>query len=233
MRRERYFLFLWAFTAATVVGLYTLQGAIGGRMPPDMGPWMLFVFFEWIALTPLGLRLARRFDLSHRLRAVAVHAPAAAAFAFVALVLHKLVLCPAHDYVACVTAYELRPWFFSWILSGGVIYAGTLSGIWLLDAAKERAVAASRMDAELAAEELRLARVRIDPQTIAAAFQALASRLATDADGAEEMIAALADELRAAVRESVSFRTAKTVRNPPPSARDAQVGRGSFAVCAA
>jgi hypothetical protein len=196
MNRARYFAALWACTAIAVAALYTLQHAIGGHMP-ERRLSTLFLFGEWMLFTPLVAWLARRFRRSP------VHVPLALAFAFLALVLHKLALCPAGDYANCVAAYELQPWLFAWLLSGSFVYAGTTAGIWLLDsadAAQESAIAAARMEEELSAAGLRLAQRHLRPETIAAEFDAISKRLATDPRAAEMMITALADSLRERTR---------------------------------
>jgi hypothetical protein len=196
MNRARYFAALWACTAVAVVALYTLQHAIGGHMP-ERRLSTLFVFGEWMLFTPLVVWLARRFERS------LIHVPAALAFAFVALVLHKSVFCPSGDYANCVTTYELRPWLFAWLLSGSFVYAGTTIGIWLLDsadAAKESSINAARMEEELSTAGLRLAQSHLQPELIAAEFDAIAQQLMTDPHAAEAMITSLADSLRERTR---------------------------------
>jgi H+/gluconate symporter-like permease len=198
VNRALYFAALWAFTAIVVSSLHALQHAIGGRMP-DLMISNVFIFGAWMLFTPLIVRLARRFK--HRW--ALVHIPVAAAFAFGVLVLHKFSLCPPDDYIRCATNYDLLPWLYSWILSGAFFYAGTTIGIWLLDAAdaaKESAIAAARLEQELADSELRLAQMQLRPESIAVAFSEIAQRLEIDAKSAEEMITTLADSLRERTR---------------------------------
>ena len=203
IRHEHYFMLLWCCAAIVTASLYALQHRLGGRLTRTDILWETFTLLEWAALTPLLVVAARRFPPSRPVRALAFHIPAAFAFAFIALAIHKLGLCYPDVYADCVLSYGFELWMAAWLLRGAAIYFGTVLGVSILDAAdaaKANGIAASQAAARIAAAELRLTRAQVAPESIVEAFDALLAQVDTDPAAAEAMITTLAARLRAAVK---------------------------------
>lgn len=204
-----------ALAAAPLALLFALQHDISLRSRGHLVPFgqllgtQLVRWYLWAALVPGVVAVARRLRLDATLAArdvawrMAGQGVAAAAFAAVHATLSSL----------------FDQWFLGNTVSGGytlgqrvlamfladlLVYAGVVAVYYAAEYAvrsREHELQASQLRARLAEARLALLHQRLQPHFLFNTLNAVASLMHEDVDAADEMLAALSDLLRAALRE--------------------------------
>jgi len=197
-------------TLAILFGLYHgLNQLIGLRSGPPVAAWKPFVWelssvLVILALSPLIVRMERRFRLDARplRRIVVAHAVAAIVFSAVhttsMVILRKIVYALAGD------SYEFGNVFVGWFyeLQKDVItYLTILLIVFAVREFRERRTGelrAAQLAAELSDARLRHLTAQVDPHFLFNALNAISNRMREDVEAADRMISQLGDLLRAA-----------------------------------
>jgi signal transduction histidine kinase len=203
-----FFDWLKAHPALAIVGGWTIWGviwlqqsiaylAIRGRMANMSLPMMAYEHAVsvavWAALTPLVFRAARRFPLDPgRIHwSSAIHVPLACAVAVAhSAAFHELIgsrnplWSPSYAYMML------------WSLTVYALFVGLAHYQQLSDWLRERDVAASRLQADLAEAHLVTSTSRSQPERILDTLESLADTVVTDPLGTERALSALAARLR-------------------------------------
>jgi len=215
--RETLFVWAAAFAVATALGVVdalpldapgpTLEpGAVALVLARGLLPW-----YGWAALAPLVLMLAERVPLASRplWRSTAVHMAAGIGLSALKLV----VLAPLTAVLyGWGTAGTDLPGGIRWLLAHRLLsnvvmyaFAATLATAALARRdARERALAASRLEAELARAELQLLRAQLEPHFLFNALNAVTAYVRVDPPRAERMLARVSELLRLVLRLSAA-----------------------------
>ncbi len=208
---KQFAIVLAAWTAVAIadgLGSYFFNVAVGGSRAfwssfsrPLTEQWI------WAGLTPIVFAVARRFPLArpHLVRAFAVHCAA-----FVAL---SLLHCAVAN--ALGSPLPVQPPGYQKSLLVLRFLEEVYSDIWmywplvciraLIDShelAKQRESDAARLEALLAASQLALLRAQIQPHFLFNTLHSVTTLVRTDPAGAEDLIADLAQILRASFADS-------------------------------
>jgi hypothetical protein len=189
----------------TIWGILWLQQSIAylafrGRLEGVSLWWMTVEHLAsagvWAALTPLVFYAARRFPLDPgRIRwSSAIHLPLACAVAFIHSAAFHLII-RSHVSIWSSAYVYMMLWSLSvYALFVGLGHYQQLAG-WL----RERDVAASRLQADLAEAQLVSSTSRSQPERILDTLEQLADTVVADPSGTERALAALAGQLRRAL----------------------------------
>jgi two-component system LytT family sensor kinase len=147
----------------------------------------------WAAITPLILRIARRFPLTGpgTWWRIALHVSFACGFALLHLGLWQ-----------AISANGLPLWSESyvptmlWTVLLYAVFAGVTSYRQLSEWLRERETATARLRAELAEARLSAAAMRFDPDAVLASLEQVAETVLVDQPEAERELTQLADRLR-------------------------------------
>jgi two-component system LytT family sensor kinase len=178
------------------IAYLTLRGRIKGMSLPLMAVEHLASAYVWAALTPLVFYAARRFPLDPgRIRwSSAIHLPLACGIAFAHSAASHLII-RSHVSLWSSSYVYMMLWSLSvYALFVGLGHYHQLAG-WL----RERDVAASRLQADLAEAQLVSSTFRSQPERILDTLEQLANTVVVDPTGTERALAALAAQLRRAL----------------------------------
>ena len=179
----------------------TLRGRMAGMSLPRMAFEHGAAVAVWAALTPLVFRTARRFPLDpERIRwTSAIHIPMACGVgiaqsaAFHQIIGSKVSLwSPSYAYMML------------WSLTVYVLFVGLAHQQVLADWLRERDVAVSRLQAELAEARFVAGTSRARPEQILDTLEELADTVVTDSLGTERALSSLAGQLRRSLDGSVA-----------------------------
>jgi two-component system LytT family sensor kinase len=211
MATTPFFDWLRAHPALAILGGWTIWGIlwlqqsiaylmIRGRTQGMSLPWMTLQHLAsagvWAALTPLVLYAARRFPLDPgRIRwSSAIHLPLACVVAFTHSAAFHLII-RSHVSIWSYSYVYMMLWSLSvYALFVGLGHYHQLAG-WL----RERDVAASRLQADLAEAQLVSSTSRSQPERILDTLEQLADTVVADPSGTERALATLAGQLRRAL----------------------------------
>jgi hypothetical protein len=175
------------------IAYLTIRGRMHGMSLPMMVLEHATSVAVWAALTPLVFRAARRFPLDPgRIRwSSAIHLPLACAVAVAhSAAFHELIgstsqlWSPAYAYMML------------WSLTVYALFVALAHYQQLSDWLRERDVAASRLQAELAEAHLVSSTSQSQPERILGTLERLADTVVTDPAGTERALSALAAQLR-------------------------------------
>jgi two-component system, LytTR family, sensor kinase len=206
-----FFDWLRAHPALAVVGGWTIWGilwlqqsiaylALRGRMQgmslPRMTLEHLASAYVWAALTPIVFYAARRFPLDPgRMRwSSAIHLPLACAVAFAQSAAFHWIIRSKWSLLSPSYAYMML-----WSLSVYALFVGLAHYHQLAGWLRERDVATSRLEADLAEARLASSTSRSQPERILDTLEQLADTVVADPPGTERALAALAGQLRRAL----------------------------------
>jgi two-component system LytT family sensor kinase len=205
---------LVAFAAATAVGVVdalpldapgpALGAAAARTLARDLLPW-----YGWAALAPLVVMLAARVPLASPplWRSTLVHLAAGIGLSALKLVLLAPLTAVLYGWGDAGTdAWGGVRWLLAHrLLTNVVMYAFAATAATAALArrdARERALAASRLEAELARAELQLLRAQLEPHFLFNALNAVAAYVRVDPPLAERMLARVSELLRLVLRLS-------------------------------
>lgn len=212
----------WTTQWAVLLGIWTFVGLLraterylrGSQLEPDPSyAWWssvgnnLALAYLWAALTPLVMRVARRFSFERTplVRLVPVHLLAAAGvvllYTALANVLYKLVLAPG------VTWDELFRSFTRSAVIGGPTRLGTYLEIvgvtWGLDSYRryrQREIEASRLQTQLAGARLDALKLQLHPAFVFNALNTILPLIYRDPRAAARTVVQLGDLLRLSLK---------------------------------
>ena len=205
-----------AFAAATALGVAdALPLDVPGSTAPGTAPVLaelarsLLPWYGWAALAPVVVWLCARIPLGSRpvWRSTLVHLAAGGALSATKLVL----LAPLTAWLfgwsaAGVSGWGGVRWLLEHRLVGNVImyaFAATAATAAIARRqARERALAATRLEAELARAEVQLLRAQLEPHFLFNALNAVTAYVRADPALAERMLAELSELLRLVLRLS-------------------------------
>jgi Putative regulator of cell autolysis len=173
---------------------------IRGRLQGVSLPWMTLEHFAsvgvWAALTPVVFYAARRLPLDPgRIRwSSIIHLPLACIVAFAHSAAFRLIIRSK----ASIWSYSYV-YVMLWSLSVYALLVGLAHYQQLADWLRERDVAASRLQADLAEARLVSSTSRSQPERILETLEQLADTVVVDPSGTERALAALAGQLRRAL----------------------------------
>ena len=206
-----------AFAAATAIGVVDalpldapgpgLDAATLARtLARDLLPW-----YGWAALAPLVVMLAERVPLASAplWRSTLVHLAAGLGLSALKLVLLAPLSAALYGWgPAGADAWGGVRWLLAnRLLTNLVMYAFAATAATAALArrdARERALAASRLEAELARAELQLLRAQLEPHFLFNALNAVAAYLRVDPPLAERMLARVSELLRLVLKLSAA-----------------------------
>jgi signal transduction histidine kinase len=215
--REAPFVWAAAFAVATVLGVVDAlpldapgpapePGAVALALARSLLPW-----YGWAALAPLVVMLAERVPLASRplWRSTAVHLAAGTGLSALKLVLLAPLTAVLYRWgdTGELTWGGVRWLLTHRLLSNVVMYAfaATVATAALARRdTRERALAASRLEAELARAELQLLRAQLEPHFLFNALNAVAAYVRVDPPLAERMLARVSELLRLVLRLSAA-----------------------------
>jgi len=204
---------LVAFAAATAVGVVDAlpldapgpalgAAAVARTLARDLLPW-----YGWAALAPLVVVLAARVPLASipLWRSTLVHLAAGIGLSALKLVLLAPLTAVLYGWGDAGTdAWGGVRWLLAHrLLTNGVMYAFAATAATAALArrdARERTLAASRLEAELARAELQLLRAQLEPHFLFNALNAVAAYVRVDPPLAERMLARVSELLRLVLR---------------------------------
>jgi hypothetical protein len=175
------------------IAYLTIRGRMHGMSLPMMAFEHGVSVGVWAALTPLVFRAARRFPLDpERIRwSSAIHVPLACAVAVAhSAAFHRLI---GSDAPLWSPPYA---YMMLWSLSVYVLFVGLAHYQQLAGWLRERDVAASRLEADLADAHLATSTSRAQPERILDTLEQLADTVVADPPGTERALAVLAGQLR-------------------------------------
>lgn len=210
---------IWAaaFAVATALGVVDAlpldapgpalePGAVALALARSLLPW-----YGWAALAPLVVMLAERVPLASRplWRSTAVHLAAGIGLSALKLVLLAPLTAVLYGWGAAGAglAGGVRWLLAHRLLTNVVMYAfaATVATAALARRdARQRALAASRLEAELARAELQLLRAQLEPHFLFNALNAVAAYVRVDPPLAERMLARVSELLRLVLRLSAA-----------------------------
>ena len=211
-RASRWWQSRWPLIIAVAIlfGVYWgLNQLIGQRYGPPIAAWKPFVWelssvLVILALSPLIVRIERRFRLDARPRSRIVVAHAVAAIVFSALHTTTMVVLRKVVYALAGDSYEfgnvLVGWFYE-LQKDVITYLTILLIVFAVREFRERRsgeLRAARLAAELSDARLRHLTAQVDPHFLFNALNAISNRMREDVDAADRMISQLSDLLRAA-----------------------------------
>jgi two-component system LytT family sensor kinase len=206
-----------AFAVATAIGVVDAlpldapgpaldAAAVAAALARDLLPW-----YGWAALAPLVVMLAARVPLASAplWRSTLVHLAAGLGLSALKLVLLAPVTAALYGWGPAGTdAWGGLRWLLAnRLLTNLVMYgfAATAATAALARRdARERALAASRLEAELARAELQLLRAQLEPHFLFNALNAVAAYVRVDPPLAERMLARVSELLRLVLRLSAA-----------------------------
>ncbi|HEU4557530.1 MAG TPA: histidine kinase [Longimicrobium sp.] len=205
-----------AFAAATALGLAdALPLDLPERTAPGATPVLtelarsLLPWYGWAALAPVVTWLCARVPLGSRpvWRGTLVHLAAGCVLSAMKLVLLAPLTAWLYDWSAAgVTGWGGIRWLLEHRLLGNVImyaFAATAATAAIARRqARERALAATRLEAELARAEVQLLRAQLEPHFLFNALNAVTAYVRVDPALAERMLGELSDLLRLVLRLS-------------------------------
>jgi signal transduction histidine kinase len=171
-------------------------------------PLVLLNLTYWYApalLTPLTIRLARRFRLGGEMwtRALAVHVSAAVLFALVSiaiLILGRMVLYPkwAAMMAQDPLSYIERNYFMNldWALMTYAAIVGLSHGVDYYREARAREKRAAQLETKLVEAQLKTLQGQLHPHFLFNTLHAISALIHRDADDADRMVSRLSDLLR-------------------------------------
>ncbi|HJU54580.1 MAG TPA: histidine kinase [Pyrinomonadaceae bacterium] len=203
----------WGVIAAgwTLFGLFFASQAIAVRaydgrplmLGGTVAAWLLCAYL-WLALTPIVLRLARRFPLERRSwrRNLPAHLVAGVLLAFLQLA--------AYSWIA--SRFAQRPFFdtFRNIFIGDfhfdlLTYSAIVGLSHALDyyrKYRERELRASQLETKLAQAQLDALRMQLHPHFLFNTLNSISVLMAEDVRAAQSMLARLSDLLRASLEKT-------------------------------
>ena len=183
----------------------TLRGRMAGMSLPRMAFEHGAAVAVWAALTPLVFRTARRFPLDPgRIRwTSAIHIPMACGVAIAQSAAFHQIIGSKLSLWSPSYAYMML-----WSLTVYALFVGLAHQQVLSDWLRERDVAVSRLQAELAEARLVAGTSRARPEQILDTLEELADTVVTDSLGTERALSTLAGQLR----RSLDGSTARTER---------------------
>jgi hypothetical protein len=178
------------------IAYLTLRGRMQGMSLPRMTLEHLASAYVWAALTPLVFFAARRFPLDPgRIRwSSVIHLPLACAVAFAQSAAFHRIIRSTWSLWSPAYAYMML-----WSLSVYALFVGLAHYQQLAGWLRERDVAASRLQADLAEARLVSSTSRSQPERILDTLEQLADTVVADPPGTERALAALAGQLRRAL----------------------------------
>lgn len=195
-------LFGWLHGTQVAVGILTedpsFKFSYGRFVVWQVGCWLV-----WAALTPVVVWLSRRFPLALRVRPVAVHLLGS----ILAALVHVAGIRIVGDLVQPFGPQPARPWMVEYVgqLSSYfhidlIVYWAIVGVVYAVDSRRrlrERELAASRIEAQLAQAQLANLRLQLQPHFLFNTLHAIASLVRGGEPGpAVAMIAGLSDLLR-------------------------------------
>lgn len=171
----------------------TLRGRMAGMSLPRMVFEHAAAVAVWAALTPLVFRTARQFPLDPgRIRwTSAIHLPMACGVAIAQSAAFHQIIGSKVSLWSPSYAYMML-----WSLTVYVLFVGLAHQQVLADWLRERDVAVSRLQAELAEAKLVAGTSRARPEQILDTLEELADTVVTDSLGTERALSSLASQLR-------------------------------------
>ena len=166
--------------------------------------WALIFWYSWAILSPLILRLARRFPLERQqlFRGLLIHLPVSFLFAL----LHQVMAAALNWLLDLATGKPSRfttqllgTVFSVFLLMGVVIYWMILFASHALDYQRryrEEELRASRLETELAQAELQALMMQLHPHFLFNTLHAISALIHKSPEAADQMIARLSDLLR-------------------------------------
>jgi sensor histidine kinase YesM len=200
---------------ATAIGFFSTLllklaiAGVGGSVSWAEAATGWIEWYIWAALTPLVVWLARTLPVSGRrwLHAVAGHALIGALICALELGLFAFVMT---GYNELFMGHELAPWrdryitlIGRWLPLQMLIYALIVAVVTAMEhgrRARERDVAAARLEAELVRTQVHALQAQIQPHFLFNALNTISSTMYQDLEAADAMLARLADLLRYALR---------------------------------
>ena len=183
------------------IAYLTIRGRMANMSLPKMAVEHAVSVAIWAALTPLVFRAARRFPLDPgRIRwSSAIHVPLACGVAVAhSAAFHRLI--GSHNRLWSPSyAYMML-----WSLTVYALFVGLAHYQQLSEWLRERDVAASRLQADLAEAHLVTSTSRTQPERILDTLEGLAVTVVTDPLATERALAALAGQLRRSLDGSAS-----------------------------
>ncbi len=205
-----------AFAAATALGVadalpLDVPGSTGSTTAPVLAELArsLLPWYGWAALAPVVVWLCARIPLGSRpvWRSTLVHLAAGSALSAAKLVLLAPLSAWLYGWSAAgVSGWGGVRWLLEHRLLGNVImyaFAATAATAAIARRqARERALAATRLEAELARAEVQLLRAQLEPHFLFNALNAVTAYVRLDPALAERMLAELSELLRLVLRLS-------------------------------
>jgi two-component system LytT family sensor kinase len=193
---------MWGIAAGRVVTEALANGESLGLAAALLLPPLLY----WLAVLPAVLWLGLRFPLRRGalLRSLPVHIAAAAAAAalyaeILVTVMRGLVPEPAPAWIGNPADWPVRFQFgllaYSFILSWGYVHE-------YFSALREREVAVTRLEAELAQAQLRALKAQLQPHFLFNTLHAITVLIRHDTEAAGRMVMQLSDMLRMTLMDS-------------------------------
>jgi two-component system LytT family sensor kinase len=194
-----------AITLAQLSGwerrFFTSLPAMLSRDPLHLGTWMLYTWIEWSLLAPLIVwwvaGVTRRGSAVQRGAGIV-----AGALVFPAC--HLMLYLAAHALLSDGTAlWEVaRARLARHYIFGPIIYGTSVAALFLIDnyrRARDRKVAAARLEQELTRAELHLLQSNAQPQLLLEQLEIISELISRDPAAAERALARLSDLLRLVV----------------------------------
>jgi hypothetical protein len=193
---------MWGIAAGRVVSEVVSQGDSLGLAAAILLPPLIY----WLLLLPAVLWLGLRFPLRRGtlLHSLPVHMGAAAASAalyaeLMVQVMGALVGARAPAWAGTVADWPVRFQFgllaYSFILAWGYVHE-------YFTALREREVAVTRLEAELAQAQLRALKAQLQPHFLFNTLHAITVLIRHDAEAASRMVMQLSDMLRMTLLDS-------------------------------
>ena len=198
----------WVAGWIAVVLLFAVQWFAYDAARGDADRWFHYLwwsFYTWGVLTPIVVAFALRhpIDSSTWRRAVPLHV--AASLVIVALEIFAEVLIGLHTHAEASLLGIARHYFGRHAQVGLLTYWVIVVAVelhHLRDAARQRELRASRLEAELSTAQLEVLRAQLHPHFLFNTLQAATTLVHDDPDAAADMLVRLSELLRVSIDEA-------------------------------